>query len=65
MGWIVGGRFCECVVCGKEFMGDCGKALYWHMRHDHEMDHDEAFESASQSMDNNVSSQDFHIPGIG
>lgn len=63
MGTTVGGRFCECTLCGKEFMGSCGRALNFHMRIDHGLSESEAYSEAGLSLQNNVSFHEFNVKG--
>ena len=64
MAVTMGGRFCDCTICGKQFMGKCGQSLYYHMKRDHKLEHKEAFKEAGESLNNHVVFEQFAVPGI-
>ena len=65
MSWKIGGTFCECTECGRQFMGPCDMALYDHMIRDHGLSPEEAHRRTTESMNHNVTEEYFVIPGIG
>ena len=65
MSWKIGGTFCECTQCGRQFMGPCEMALYDHMIRDHGLSPEEAQVRTAESMNHNVTEEYFEIRGIG
>jgi hypothetical protein len=58
--------FCDCIICGKQFLklSGTGSNLYWHIRREHNQDHEEAFANVGLSLENNVEYLDLsHIQG--
>lgn len=49
-------KVAHCPYCDKEFMiyldAEIGKAIYWHIRSEHGLNHDQAFEAAGDAMEN-------------
>ena len=48
--------FCDCTICGKQFCKSTGtgQALYFHMKIEHQMEHEKAFSAAGDSLNHNV-----------
>ena len=65
MSWKIGGTFCECIECGRQFMGPYETALYDHMIRDHGLNPEEARQCTAESMKHHVTEQYFNVPGIG
>ena len=65
MGWKIGGTFCECTQCGRQFMGPYEMAIYGHMIRDHGLCPEEALRRTTESIHHNVTEEYFVIPGIG
>lgn len=64
MSWKIGGTFCECTQCDRQFMGPCAAALCDHMVRDHGLNPDEARRRTAESMKHHVTEEHFEIPGI-
>jgi hypothetical protein len=49
--WKKERAYARCVKCGQGFVlsSEGQSAMYWHLRREHDLSHDEAFDAVSQS----------------